>query len=209
MTAKGLFITLEGIEGVGKSTQAGFIRQELEKTGHTVVATREPGGTKAGEAIRSILLEGRELAIDDITELMLIFAARAQHLQEVIRPALARGEIVLCDRFTDATYAYQGGGRGLPRERIAVLEDYVQEDLKPDHTFLFDAPVETGLSRANRRSRADRFEAETVHFFEQVRGAYLALAREYPDRIHVIDAVPEEAQVQASLQILLRRLGLC
>lgn len=205
----GLFITLEGIEGVGKSTQAGFIRQLLEKAGHTVVATREPGGTETGEAIRSILLEGRALAIDDITELMLIFSARAQHLQEVIRPALARGELVLCDRFTDATYAYQGGGRGVPRERIAVLEEYVQGGLKPDYTFLFDAPVEVGLSRANHRSRADRFEAETERFFEQVRRAYLELAQAEPDRIHVIDAEPAEEQVRKSLQALLRRLELC
>lgn len=209
MTAKGVFITLEGIEGVGKSTQAGFIRQRLEKAGHTVVATREPGGTKVGEAVRSILLDSKDLAIDDTTELMLIFSARAQHLQEVIRPALDRGEIVLCDRFTDATYAYQGGGRGMPQARIAILEEYVQKGLKPDFTFLFDAPVETGLSRANHRSTADRFESETGRFFEKVRRAYLDLAEAEPERIHIIDAEPAEEQVRESLQALLRRLELC
>ncbi|MEX2523898.1 MAG: dTMP kinase [Gammaproteobacteria bacterium] len=205
----GLFITLEGIEGVGKSTQAEFIRHLLEKAGHTVVATREPGGTKVGEAVRSILLEGGELNIDDTTELMLIFSARAQHLQEVIRPALARGETVLCDRFTDATYAYQGAGRGVPPERIAVLEDYVQAGLKPDITLLFDAPVDVGLSRANHRGKADRFESETRHFFEKVRHGYLELAKSEPNRIHVVDAERTEEQVRQEIHVLLQNLKLC
>ena len=205
----GLFITLEGIEGVGKSTHADVIRTALERAGRRVCQTREPGGTAAGEAIRSLLLHGRELAINETTELLLIFAARAQHLDEVIRPALARGEIVLCDRFTDATYAYQGGGRGIPRAHIAELENYVQGELRPDHTLLFDAPVATGLERAGGRGEADRFEAETARFFEQVRRAYLDLAAAEPGRIHVIDADRPLQQVQDAVLEALRGWSLC
>jgi dTMP kinase len=208
-TSKGLFITLEGIEGVGKSTHAGFIRTALEQAGRRVCQTREPGGTALGEEIRSLLLHGRELAINDKTELLLIFAARAQHLEEVIRPALARGEVVLCDRFTDATYAYQGGGRGIPRDHIAELESYVQGDQRPDHTLLFDAPVATGLERAGGRSAADRFEAEAVQFFEQVRRAYLDLAADQPGRIHVIDAGQSLQQVQDAVMAALKAWSLC
>jgi len=205
----GLFITLEGIEGVGKSTHAGFIRDALERAGRRVCQTREPGGTALGEDIRSLLLHGRELAISDNTELLLIFAARAQHLEEVIRPALARGEIVLCDRFTDATYAYQGGGRGIPAEHIAELENFVQGELRPDHTLLFDAPVATGLERAGGRGATDRFEAETAQFFELVRRAYLDLAANQPGRIHIIDAARPLQQVQEAVLAVLMAWSLC
>jgi dTMP kinase len=205
----GLFITVEGIEGVGKSTHARFIRDALQRTGRRVCQTREPGGTALGEEIRSLLLHGRELAISDNAELLLIFAARAQHLEEVIRPALARGEIVLCDRFTDATYAYQGGGRGIPAAHIAELENFVQGELRPDHTLLFDAPVATGLERAGGRGTADRFEAETAQFFELVRRAYLDLAANQPVRIHLIDAARPLQQVQESVMAALKAWSLC
>jgi len=209
MKNPGVFITLEGIEGVGKSTLADFIGAQLQEGGHTVCRTREPGGTRAGEAIRAILLEGHDLAITDETELLLIFAARAQHLDEVIRPALARGEVVLCDRFTDATYAYQGGGRGIPHTRIAELETRVQDGLRPRYTLLFDAPVATGLARAGRRGAADRFETETTHFFERVRAAYLGLAAAEPDRFRVIDADQPLQQVQDATRNILEELALC
>jgi dTMP kinase len=206
----GLFITLEGIEGVGKTTHADFIRGMLEQAGHVVRQTREPGGTNLGEAIRTLLLDGGDTAIGDTAELLLIFAARAQHLEEIIRPALARGEIVLCDRFTDATYAYQGGGRGIARERIAALEAYVQNGLRPDHTLLFDAPVATGLARADRRhGKADRFENEATHFFDRVRQAYLELAEAEPCRVHPINADQPLAQVQEEVRVLLKELSLC
>lgn len=207
---QGIFITLEGIEGVGKTTHADFIRGVLEQAGHAVCQTREPGGTSLGETIRTLLLDGGDMAIGDTAELLLIFAARSQHLEEVIRPALVRGEIVLCDRFTDATYAYQGGGRGIPRERIAALEAYVQNGLRPDHTLLFDAPVATGLARAGRRhGEADRFENEAVHFFERVREVYLDLAATEPARVHRINADQSLAAVQEEVLALLKELSLC
>lgn len=206
---KGTFITLEGIEGAGKTTQLAFIESELMKCGHDVVLTREPGGTRAGEAIREILLNEKDLRIDDRTELLLIFTARMQHVAEVIRPALAAGKTVLCDRFTDATYAYQGGGRGIPGEDIARLEQFVQNGLRPDHTILLDVPVETGLARANQRSKADRFESETAAFFEKVRQSYLAIAAREPQRVHVINAGQPIAAVQKDLVELLKRVKLC
>ena len=206
---KGLFITLEGIEGVGKSTHAVFIAELLQNNGHEVTLTREPGGTGTGEAIREILLHHKVENIADATELLLIFSARAQHLDEVIRPALAKNTSIVCDRFTDATYAYQGGGRGLGKDKIRLLEDWVQEGLKPDLTLLFDAPVVTGLSRAKKRSAADRFESETIAFFEQVRSAYLDIARAEPERVYVIDASQSLQQVQADISELFKRKGLC
>ena len=205
----GLFITLEGIEGVGKSTHAGYIRGLLEQSGRRVCQTREPGGTALGEALRNVLLHQDGLHINDSAELLLIFAARAQHLDEVIRPALARGEVVLCDRFTDATYAYQGGGRGIPAAHIAELETFVQGELRPDHTLLLDAPVTTGLQRANGRGTSDRFESEAVAFFEQVRRAYLDLARAQPGRVRVIDAARALEEVQADVRGALQEWGLC
>ena len=206
---KGLFITLEGIEGVGKSTHAVFITELLQNNGHEVTLTREPGGTGTGEAIREILLHHKVENIADVTELLLIFSARAQHLDEVIRPALAKNTSIVCDRFTDATYAYQGGGRGIGKDKVRLLEDWVQEGLKPDLTLLFDAPVATGLSRAKKRSAADRFESETIAFFEQVRSTYLDSARAEPERVYVIDAAQSLQQVQADISELFKRKGLC
>ncbi len=195
----GRFITVEGIEGVGKSTQIDFLRGLLEARGVPVTVTREPGGTPLGEAIRSLLLDRRHTGMAADTELLLMFAARAQHLAEVIRPALAAGRWVLCDRFTDATYAYQGAGRGIGPGRIAVLEDFVQDGLRPDLTILLDAPVATGLARAGRRGPGDRFERETVNFFERVRAGYLQRASAEPGRFRVIDAGRRRGEVEAAL----------
>lgn len=201
----GLFITLEGGEGVGKSTQLKHVADWFLQQGREVVLTREPGGTRVGEAIRDILLRRDEVAIGREAEVLLLFAARAQHLAEVIRPALAKGEVVICDRFTDASFAYQGGGRGVSCQHIAQLEQWVQEGLRPDLTLLLDAPVEVGLQRAGRRGEADRFEAETVTFFQSVRDAYLDIARSEPERVVVIDAARDEAAVTASIQSVLNR----
>lgn len=195
----GKFITVEGTEGVGKSSNLAFIERYLRDAGKEVIRTREPGGTGLGERIRALLLDARRTDMCDDTELLLMFAARAQHLHEVIRPALAAGKWIVCDRFTDATYAYQGGGRGIPAERIAVLEDWVQGELRPDHTILLDMPVEAGLDRAGARSQPDRFEREQQAFFERVRNAYLKRARQEPGRFQIIDAAPALEQVQAQI----------
>ncbi|MCB2263784.1 MAG: dTMP kinase [Candidatus Thiosymbion ectosymbiont of Robbea hypermnestra] len=196
----GRFVTLEGIEGAGKTTQLAWVRRVLEARGLEVLVTREPGGSPLGERIRGLLLDpaGAGMAAD--TELLLLFAARAEHLAQRIRPALARGTWVLCDRFTDATYAYQGGGRGVDPERIAMLEDYVQGPLRPDLTLLFDLPVAVGLARAGRRCAPDRFEAEAAGFFEGVRARYLALAASSPQRVHVIDAEAPVARVSDQVE---------
>lgn len=196
---RGRFITIEGGEGAGKSSNLDFVRRYLEQRGVELVTTREPGGTPLGEAIRAILLDRRNREMADDTELLLMFAARAQHLAERILPALEAGKWVLCDRFTDATYAYQGGGRGIPGERIAVLEQWVQKGLQPDLTLLLDIPVEQGMARAGARSAPDRFESERIAFFERVRAAYLERARRFPERYRVIDASRPLAQVQRSL----------
>lgn len=207
--AQGLFITLEGIEGVGKSTQARYLKELLEKTGREIIFTREPGGTDAGEAVREILLHTNTFHISHLAELLLIFSARAQHLEEVILPAKSQGKIVICDRFTDATYAYQGGGREIDKQQIRVLEALVQQGMKPDMTILLDAPVDIGLQRAKNRSEADRFESETIHFFERVRQEYLQLAVEEPERIHVIDAARTLEQVQGDIRSFLSSRNLC
>lgn len=198
----GLFITLEGPEGAGKSTNREYLAELLIQAGIEVVLTREPGGTPLAERIRELLLapDSEVMAVD--TELLLMFAARAQHLAGVIRPALARGAVVLCDRFTDATYAYQGGGRGLAHERIAILEQFVQGDLRPDLTLVFDLPVEVGLARAAARGKLDRFEQEQQSFFEAVRQTYLARAAQAPERYRVLDAAQPLSQVQADLAAL-------
>ena len=185
---RGRFITIEGGEGAGKSTMMDRVADWIRAAGHRVVRTREPGGTELAEKLRDILLDRNNMALSGRAELLLLFAARAQHLDELIRPALARGDWVLCDRFTDATWAYQGGGRGLPRQEIEVLERLVHGDLQPDLTLLLDLPVEQGLQRALRRSQADRFEQESTFFFEQVRKAYLERAAGAPNRFAVIDA---------------------
>jgi dTMP kinase len=184
----GKFITLEGGEGAGKSTCIPLIEEQLKKAGHDVLLTREPGGTELAERIREILLTPTDMPIHEDTELLLMFAARAQHINEKILPALIQGKFVLCDRFTDATYAYQGGGRGIANQRIEALEQWVQGDLRPDLTLLFDIPVADGLTRANSRSDPDRFEQEKLDFFERVREAYLNRASAQPDRFRIIDA---------------------
>ena len=195
----GKFITVEGIEGVGKTTNIDFIHQQLLAAGRDVVVTREPGGTPLGEAIRGLLLDPAYTGMDSTCELQLMFAARAEHLARVIRPALENGQWVLCDRFTDATYAYQGGGRGIDTGVIARLEALVQGDFRPDITLLLDVPVEIGLSRAGKRGQLDRFEQEQVEFFERVRSSYLAMAAQYGERYRVIDAGLPLEQVQQKL----------
>ena len=202
----GLFITLEGPEGAGKSTNREYLAERLREQGIDVLLTREPGGTPLAERIRELLLDPSDEPMAADTELLLVFAARAQHLQQVIRPALAKGSVVLCDRFTDATYAYQGGGRGLSIERIAQLEQFVQGELRPDLTLIFDLPVEIGLARAAARGRLDRFEQEGRGFFEAVRQAYLQRAEQAPQRYRVLDAGQTLAQVQADINALLPSL---
>jgi len=199
----GLFITLEGPEGAGKSTNREYLAQRLREHSLDVVLTREPGGTPLAERIRELLLAPADEPMNSDTELLLVFAARAQHLAQVIRPALARGAVVLCDRFTDATYAYQGGGRGLPTSRIEQLECFVQGEMRPDLTLIFDLPVEIGLSRAAARGRLDRFEQEGLEFFEAVRSAYLDRAQQDRQRYRVVDAGQSLAAVQQSLDRLL------
>jgi dTMP kinase len=204
----GRFIVVEGSEGAGKSTQIGLLRQGLEQAGIPVLTTREPGGTELGEALRGLLLEPRPepMAVD--SELLLVFAARAEHLAKVIRPALERGVWVLCDRFTDSTYAYQGGGRGIAESRIAELEQWVQGDLRPDRVLVLDLPAVTmGLARAGKRSEADRFEQEDMAFFERVRHSYLHRAARDPDRYRVIDASRPPNVVYADLLACLHALG--
>jgi len=202
----GLFITLEGPEGAGKSTNRDYLAMCLRAAGIEVLLTREPGGTPLAERIRELLLAPSDEPMAADTELLLVFAARAQHLAKVIRPALARGCVVLCDRFTDATYAYQGGGRGLSQQRIAELERFVQGDLRPDLTLLFDLPVEQGLARAAARGRLDRFEQEQRSFFEAVRQTYLQRAALAPQRYRLLDASQSLQQVQAAIDGLVPML---
>jgi dTMP kinase len=203
-TMRGRFITIEGGEGVGKTTNLAYICSMLERAGKTVRVTREPGGTPVAEQIRGILLDPLNTGMSADCELLLIFAARAEHLAQVIEPALAAGEWVVCDRFTDATYAYQGGGRGLSRQRIAELEKLVQGPLQPDLTLLLDVPVQLGLARAGERGSLDRFEQEEVAFFERVRQTYLARARTAPERFRVIDAGTSLGQVHAQIDRILQ-----
>lgn len=208
---RGLFITFEGIEGAGKSSQIDNARNLLLDAGLQVVTTREPGGSPIAERIRALLLDPGNTGLNQTAELLLMFAARSEHLQKTIVPALESGAWVLCDRFTDATYAYQGGGRGLDWRRIALLEDLVQ-GVRPDLTLLFDLPVHIGLERADRRSAPDRFESEAHGFFEAVRHCYLARAGQEPERIRIIDAARElesvAAQVGGLLQGLLAEVNL-
>lgn len=202
----GRFITVEGIEGVGKTTNLEFIHQQLLSRGLDVVRTREPGGTPLAESIRELLLAPRNEPVAELAELLLMFAARAQHIEQCIRPALQRGAWVLCDRFTDATYAYQGGGRGLDQSRITQLETLVQGGLRPDLTILLDLPARQGMARARARSMPDRFEAEAEVFFERVRDSYLQRAAAEPQRFAVIDAAPPLEQVQQAVGQALARL---
>jgi len=189
------FITVEGIEGAGKTTCLNLIEQQVRQRGHALLVTREPGGTALGEDLRALLLGHRHEGMADDTELLLMFAARAEHLQARILPALSAGSWVLCDRFTDATYAYQGYGRGIDLGRIAILEQWVQGERRPDLTLLMDLPVEIGLERAGKRSTPDRFESEAFAFFERVRNGYLSLAKAQPDRFRIIDAAQSLQQV--------------
>ncbi|MDY6941843.1 MAG: dTMP kinase [Pseudomonadota bacterium] len=199
---RGFFVTLEGGEGTGKSTNLPFVCEYLQRHGIEVEQTREPGGTRIGERIRELLLHGDDMPSD--TELLLMFAARSAHIQQRIRPALESGKWVICDRFTDASYAYQGGGRGIPEARIAALEDWVQGALRPDAVLIFDAPLEIAMARAVQRGHADRFEREQTVFFERVRETYLRRA-EQPG-YHIINAALELDQVQIQLQGLMNRL---
>lgn len=197
---KSAFITIEGIEGVGKSTAIEFLQDYLNSLHQDYVLTREPGGTEIAEAIRKVTLQHHQEEMNPDTELLLMFASRAQHIAKVIKPALAEGKIVLSDRFTDATYAYQGGGRGLDPARIAILEKWVQNDLQPDLTILLDAPIEIGLQRILSRGAKDRIEHEKIAFFHRVRECYLERARRFPERFKVIDATQTCDQVQAILR---------
>lgn len=208
----GVFITVEGIEGVGKTTNMAFIQHYLQSHGVELTVTREPGGTPLAEDIRNLLLSHRDEKLNNDAELLLVFAARAQHLDGLIKPALAADGWVLSDRFTDATYAYQGGGRGLSMSMIANLEQAVQGQLRPDLTLLLDVPVEVGLARAGQRGKLDRFEREQQAFFEKVRNTYLQRASAEPERFCVIDASQSLAAVQVdikeALQPFLARHGL-
>ena len=204
--ARGRFITLEGGEGAGKSTNLEYIQRRLQKAGVVLQVSREPGGTPLGEKVREVLLNPEHAGMSSDAELLLMFAARAQHLHQVILPDLDKGSWVLCDRFTDATYAYQGGGRGIATGRIRVLEDWLQQGFQPDMTLLFDLPVELGMKRAGKRGALDRFEQEQKVFFEQVREAYLDRARQDPGRFRIIDASQKLLAVQKQLDNVIEEL---
>jgi dTMP kinase len=199
----GLFVTFEGGEGAGKSTMIARAEQYFRSQGREVILTREPGGTRLAERIRELVLGPEHDDLSAASELLLVFAARAQHLAELIRPALQQGQVVLCDRFTDASWAYQGGGRGQPAEFIAALERGVHGDLQPDLTLLLDLPVDEGLKRMQARGEADRIEQESVAFFERVRAAYLQRARQYPERMVVVDANQDIEAVWADIRNVL------
>jgi dTMP kinase len=194
--ARGKFITFEGIDGAGKSTHLAHVADLLEARGKTVVVTREPGGTALGESLRELLLH-RKMHLE--TEALLMFAARREHLAQVIEPALARGDWVISDRFTDATFAYQGGGRKLDLQKLAVLEQWVHPDLQPDLTFLFDVPLEVARARLDASRELDKFEQEKADFFAATRNGYLCRAAEFPARFRVIDSTQPIGEVQQQL----------
>lgn len=202
----GLFITVEGTEGVGKTTNMDFVEAYLRERGVDLLRTREPGGTPLAEQLRALLLAPREEQVDPTAELLMVFAARAQHFNRLICPALARGQWVLCDRFTDATYAYQGAGRGLDMGLIGQLEALVQGGRRPDCTLLLDIDVQTGLARAGARGELDRFESEAVNFFERVRAGYQARAAAEPARFRHVDAGQPLVAVQAQIARHLNQL---
>ena len=201
---KNLFITLEGVEGAGKSTVIDFIENFITSSGYDVVKTREPGGTAIGEQVREILLNKNNDKLTDDTELLLIFAARAQHLSEIILPNLTSNKIVLCDRFIDASYAYQGAGRGIEQSKINLLENWVMPDIKPDLTFLLDLDPKIAFERTNKRSDADRFESEDIHFFEKIRQYYLERAENEPERFRVINSELSLEDVQEQIKNILK-----
>lgn len=209
MSQRGLFITLEGGEGAGKSTAMTYVEKGLREAGVDLICTREPGGTRLGEQLRETLLAPSEIGIDPLAELLMMFAARAQHLSECIVPALQRGKWVLCDRFTDASYAYQGAGRSLGEAPVSALEELVQGGFRPDLTLLLDVPAEIGLSRARGRGALDRFEQEDHAFFERVRQSYLSRARRSSGRYQIIDASAELTEVEAALQSVVKDLLAC
>ena len=200
----GQFITIEGIEGAGKTSCIGCVERLLTRNSIEYITTREPGGTNLAEKIRHILLETKDEPPVDLCELLLIFAGRAQHIHNVILPALNAGIWVVCDRFTDATYAYQGAGRGLPAELIEQMEVIVQGSIRPDLTLIFDIQAHLGLERASQRSNPDRFEREEIEFFNRARECYLARASAFPNRCKLIDASKSISQVQSELNDLLR-----
>jgi dTMP kinase len=203
----GKFISIEGIEGAGKSTQLAFIAEYLKQHGKKVVQTREPGGTALGEELRELLLTPREEGMSVDAELLLMFAARAEHIEQVINPALARGEWVISDRFVDATFAYQGGGRGVSTERIKQISDWTLNGLQTDMTFLFDLPVNLGQQRVvQRKGDIDRFEQEKTAFFQKIRNCYLARSEQEPKRIKVIDSSKSIDDIQSQLSLILTEL---
>jgi len=198
---KGYFLTLEGVDGAGKSSHIGHLRELCESLGHEVVMTREPGGTPISEALRAMLLKE---SMHMETETLLMFAARQEHILSVIGPALASGKIVISDRFTDATYAYQGGGRHFPAQRIQILEDWVQQQLQPDLTILFDVPLEVARERLEKSREQDRFEREDSGFFERVRAAYHARVKADPGRFFIVDSSRPKADITQQLQDMLK-----
>ena len=203
---RGKFITIDGVEGAGKSTQITFICDYLKAKGVNVILTREPGGTGVGEKIRTLLLRNSTGKMHADTELMLMFAARNEHIQNKIMPTLGRGDWVLSDRFTDASYAYQGGGRGLDVERIAQLEQWVLQDFIPDMTLLLDVPVEVGMSRVESRGKKDRIELEATDFFNRVRQAYIDRSEQFPDRIKLIDSSQTVEHTKQQIKVILDSL---
>jgi len=203
---RGRFITLEGIDGAGKSTHLEWLARFLTERGIRVTVTREPGGTALGESLRELLLHGKA-TLHPETETLLVFAARREHIDKVIEPALAGGAWVLCDRFTDATYAYQSGGSGVSWSKIAQLEQWAQDSLQPDATVLFDVAPDVGLARAARGKSPDRFERERAGFYERARQAYLERARQAPRRVHVVDANRPIGDIHKKLEIIF--LSLC
>ena len=203
---RGRFITVEGIEGAGKSTNIRVIEQFLREKAIDLVTTREPGGTIYAELIRELLLSHQDESLDSNAELLLVFAARAQHLNQLILPALNQGKWVLSDRFTDATYAYQGAGRGLGVDKVALLETFVQGDTRPDLTLILDVPVDVGFGRVDARGERDRFESEQQQFFETVRSAYLERAEQSPDRYAVIDTTRDLEEIKHDIEARLTSL---
>jgi len=204
--SRACFITLEGLEGAGKTSRLADLKAFLERRGKNVLTTREPGGTALGEQLRQLLLAPTQEPMAPLTELLLMFAARSEHVFDLILPALEAGRWVLCDRYVDASFAYQGGGRGLGEAPVAALEALLPPRARPDLTLLLDLPVQIGLARARGRSAADRFEQETVAFHQRVREAYLARARRHPQRYCIIDAAAGPEQVQAAIERAVERL---
>ncbi|GAA0399118.1 dTMP kinase [Cocleimonas flava] len=202
----GLFISFEGVEGAGKTTNIEYIAEKIEASGQEILLTREPGGTDLGEAIRELLISKEFPEMHSTTELLLMFAARAEHLHRKIIPSLEQGRWVLCDRFTDATYAYQGAGRDIDLQNIQTLENLVQGTLRPDYTFLFDIDADIGLARAKNRGETDRFEQQHLDFFNRVRSAYLKMAEENPQRYRIVNAQYDLQTVQKQIDTLLGQI---